>query len=269
MQTIVVVLDSEKLENPDLDIRYELPDKVERYTHNEISDNGYDYLTDTELGIWMETSSAKDNYGKVVAFFEQHMVCGNDLTGTAKVYISEKEAAELEDCTLVYDGEEKIPDEAVRVHNRVEKAGKIILKIAGLITNDDMKVIGQLENRLNNIQDIEEQWECFTETLKECKYVCECDEDVELNGFLKALKENVTVKTNELPVKNNKSDEEDELYEWCEALDEQWEDKGYCMAIYEPESGNEVVFPCSIEKLEEISQWAKEICISIVAVAEY
>lgn len=42
MQTILIVLNSEKLENPDLDIRYNLPDKLERYTHNEISDNGYD-----------------------------------------------------------------------------------------------------------------------------------------------------------------------------------------------------------------------------------
>lgn len=269
MQTILIVLNSEKLENPDLDIRYDLPDKLERYTHNEISDNGYDHLTNTELGIWLETQSAKEHYGKVVEFFEQHMVCGNDLSGTAKVYISEKEAAPLEECILVYDGEEAIPDEAVRVTNRVNKAGKIISKIAGLIANEDADVVGQLESELCDLQEMEEQWECCTSVLKKYKYIFECDEDVELSGFVQFLKESASIKANDLPVKENKFDEENDLYEWCEVLDEMWADAGCCMAIYEMENGNAVVFPCSEEKLEEISELAKEICINVMAVAEY
>lgn len=148
METILIVLNSEKLENPDLDIRYELPDKLEQYTHNELSDNGYDHLTDTELGIWLETKSAKEDYGKVIAFFERHMVCGNDLAGTAKVYISTEDAAPLEECTLVYDGEEKIPDEAIRAANRAQKVGKIILKIAQLITKEDKVVTDALKGTL-------------------------------------------------------------------------------------------------------------------------
>lgn len=112
MQTNLIVIDSKKLENPDLDIRYDLPDKLENYTNNEIYDNGYDYLTNTELGIWLGTKSAKESYGKVVEFIKQHMVCGNDLSATAKVYISEKEAAVLEECVLVYDGEAIFTDEA-------------------------------------------------------------------------------------------------------------------------------------------------------------
>lgn len=269
MQTILIVLDSEKLENPDLDIRYDLPDKLEHYTHNEISDNGYDYLANTELGIWLETQSAKENYGKVVEFFEQHLVCGNDLLGTAKVYISEKEAAPLEECILVYDGEVMISDEVVRVTNRVKKAGKIISKIASLIANDATDVMRQLETELCDLQDIEEQWECFTSTLKKFKYIYECDEDIELSGFLEFLKEAVLIKANDLQVKENKFDADSDLYEWCEVLDELWTDVGYCMAIYEMENGNTVVFPCSEKKLEEISELAKEICINVMAVAEY
>ena len=37
MQTIIVVLNSQKMNNPDLDIRYILPDRIEEYTDN--SDN--------------------------------------------------------------------------------------------------------------------------------------------------------------------------------------------------------------------------------------
>lgn len=107
METILVVLDSKKLDNPDLDIRYELPDKVEEYTNKEICDNGYDYLTNTELGIWLATESAEENYKKVLDYMGENMICGNNLAQTAKIYISDKEAASLEECTLVYDGEEK------------------------------------------------------------------------------------------------------------------------------------------------------------------
>lgn len=269
MQTILIVLDSEKLENPDLDIRYDLPDKLECYTHNEISDNGYDYLNNSELGIWLETQSAKESCSKVVKFFEQHMVCGNDLSATAKVYISEKEAAPLEECILVYDGEAMISDEAVRVANRAKKTGKIILKIASLVTNGEADTIGQLETELCELQNIEEQWECFTSTLKKFKYLYECDEDAELDGFLEFVKASVIIKANDFSMTENKFDADGEVYEWCEVLDELWADTGYCMAIYELENGNEVVFPCNESTLEEISELAKEICINVTAVAEY
>ena len=55
METIIIVLDSKKMTNPDLDIRYTLPDRIEEYTNHQIRDNGYDYLSDTELGLWLET----------------------------------------------------------------------------------------------------------------------------------------------------------------------------------------------------------------------
>ena len=42
MQTIVIVLNAAKMTNPDLDIRYALPDRIQEFTNNEIQDNGYD-----------------------------------------------------------------------------------------------------------------------------------------------------------------------------------------------------------------------------------
>lgn len=55
MQTIIIKLDSRKMINPDLDIRYTLPDRLEKITSGRISDNGYDYISKYELGIWLET----------------------------------------------------------------------------------------------------------------------------------------------------------------------------------------------------------------------
>lgn len=34
METIIIKLDSKKLENPDLDMRYDLPDRIAEYTDN-------------------------------------------------------------------------------------------------------------------------------------------------------------------------------------------------------------------------------------------
>ena len=269
MQTILIVLDSCELENPDLDICYELPDKLEKYTNNEMVDNGYDYLADTEIGIWMQTQSAKEDLKKVVDFFEDHMVCGNDLSSAAKVYISEKEAAMREECTLVYDGTEMVSDESVRESNRLQKIYKTVLKIAGLITDENIEVIKELENSEVMHQDMEEQWETTTEVLIKSKYVCECDEEKERNDFLKMVEETVIVKENKLSIIKNNLDEDGGFLEWCEALEEQWQDMGYCMTVYERENANEVVFPCKVENVEEITELGKELCINIVTVADY
>ncbi len=104
MQTIIIKLDSRKLENPDLDIRYLLPDNLEEYTEQKVMDNGYDYITNDELGIWLSTEDAAVYYPKVIEYIRNHRVCDNDLSHTAEIYISEKDSAELEECQKVYPG---------------------------------------------------------------------------------------------------------------------------------------------------------------------
>lgn len=44
MQTIVILLESGKLINPDLDLRYLIPDRIGELTDGSIQDNGYDYI---------------------------------------------------------------------------------------------------------------------------------------------------------------------------------------------------------------------------------
>ncbi len=60
MQTIIIKLDSEKLINADLDMRYKVPDYIETYTDGVVTDNGYDYVNEsgTELAIWLDTKDA-------------------------------------------------------------------------------------------------------------------------------------------------------------------------------------------------------------------
>ena len=43
MKNLVLTLDPEKLQNPDLDLRYVIPDLLSARSDGNIRDNGYDY----------------------------------------------------------------------------------------------------------------------------------------------------------------------------------------------------------------------------------
>lgn len=102
MQTIVIRLAPAKLKNPDLDLRYVVPDEIEKVTKGAISDNGFDYLPDNSMGIWLETENARDSYPLIVKLFKKKKFMKNDLSKAAEIYISEVECAELDSCTKVY-----------------------------------------------------------------------------------------------------------------------------------------------------------------------
>ena len=80
MQTIIVLLDPTKLKNPDLDLRYNIPDRIEEVSDGSIEDNGYDYIEignrDDILGIWLETESAYENYPVIVKLFKEEKFLG-------------------------------------------------------------------------------------------------------------------------------------------------------------------------------------------------
>ena len=102
MQTIIITLDSRKMDNPDLDIRYILPDCIDEYTEGAVRDNGYDYLDNDVMALWLETEDAAENVEKVIALLESEEILENDLTKAATVYISEEDRAELDQCKKIY-----------------------------------------------------------------------------------------------------------------------------------------------------------------------
>lgn len=105
MQTILITLDSTQMDNPDLDIRYLLPDRIDEYTEGTVRDNGYDYLDNDVMAIWLETEDAAENVEKVISLIESEEILENDLRKAAVVYISEEDSAELEQCKKVYPEE--------------------------------------------------------------------------------------------------------------------------------------------------------------------
>ena len=104
MQTIVVILDSARLENPDLDILYSLPERVEEFSGKAVQDNGYDYLdrAGQKIGIWLKAESAEAWWPKIVELLKSEQFCENDLSKSAFVLISEKESAKIEACRQVW-----------------------------------------------------------------------------------------------------------------------------------------------------------------------
>ena len=107
VQTIIIVLNPGKLENPDLDLCYCIPDRIEEVSNGAIQDNGYDFI-DTEdgqpgplMGIWLKTESAGENWPIIAKIFQNETFKGNDLSAAAEIYISENDTEPLENCTLV------------------------------------------------------------------------------------------------------------------------------------------------------------------------
>lgn len=104
MQTIIVKLSPRKLKNPDLDLRYRIPEYIEKASHGRIMDNGYDYLNDADnsMGIWLKTDSAQECYPMIVELFRKKKILRNDLSEAAEIYISENDTEDIKSCTLVY-----------------------------------------------------------------------------------------------------------------------------------------------------------------------
>lgn len=101
MQSIIIVLDSEKLDNPDLDILTQLPVRVEEVTDDKIYDNGYDYLDDNKIAIWLACKNAKEDVYAVIDILKNEKFSGNDLSKTAEIYWSSEDSADIEESELI------------------------------------------------------------------------------------------------------------------------------------------------------------------------
>lgn len=102
MQTIIVLLDSRKMENPDLDVISLLPVSVEEVTDNKVYDNGFDYINDDVIGVWLETENADEGVKSVIELIKTEKFTDNDLSKTAEILVSVEDCAEIEKCRKVF-----------------------------------------------------------------------------------------------------------------------------------------------------------------------
>lgn len=108
MQTIIILLNPGKLTNPDMDLCYCLPNRIEEVSDSSIQSNGYDFI-DAEfgesgplMGIWLQAENASESWHFVSELLQREKFKGNDLSMSAKIYISENDTDDIENCTLVF-----------------------------------------------------------------------------------------------------------------------------------------------------------------------
>ena len=92
------------MENPDLDIRYTMPDRIEEWSEGAVTDDGYDYVDEDGhiLAVWLETEDAEAWWPKIVELLKEEQFEGNDLSKSAQVLIADEAGAEIDQCRLVW-----------------------------------------------------------------------------------------------------------------------------------------------------------------------
>ena len=104
MQAIVISMDSRKMENPDLDIRYILPDRIEAWSEGAVEDDGYDYVDEDGhiLAVWLQTGDAQAWWPRIVELLKTEKFQGNDLSQSSQVLIANEAGAEWDQCRQVW-----------------------------------------------------------------------------------------------------------------------------------------------------------------------
>lgn len=81
MPTITIRISPRALDNPDADIRYELPDLVVERSEGRMRSDGYDYEDDDVLAIFLATDDLDWAEPFVRQILDAATVLGNQLSG--------------------------------------------------------------------------------------------------------------------------------------------------------------------------------------------
>src|SRR5262245_44089424 len=96
MTTLIVRLDPQLLANPDLDIRYELPDLLAERSGGVIRDDGYDYVGEQPLLVlFLKASELEPALACVLDVIENVRVLDNDLRMAAVVAVEREGVREV------------------------------------------------------------------------------------------------------------------------------------------------------------------------------
>ena len=95
MTSIIIRLKASELENPDLDIRYELPDRIASVSDGRLSDDGYDYGADSdELYLFLKASDPEDVKFAILVV-ENDIVCGNRLENSVVIAVRDESEIQI------------------------------------------------------------------------------------------------------------------------------------------------------------------------------
>ncbi len=91
MGSIAIKLNPSKLNNPDADLRYIIPEKIEELTNNVVTEDGYDYLDDEEnsMVIFLQSDNPQNDVMKVLEILKTEDFLGNQIYDSGIVAIEE------------------------------------------------------------------------------------------------------------------------------------------------------------------------------------
>jgi hypothetical protein len=96
MQTIVLRLEPGRLVNPDLDIRYMLPDLLAERSGGVLADDGYGYVGgDSYMLMFLKTSNIEKGIACVLDVIDTCCVLDNDLRTSIVVAIEQGQEYEV------------------------------------------------------------------------------------------------------------------------------------------------------------------------------
>lgn len=153
-----------------------------------------------------------------------------------------------------------------------------LLKIMECVTDGNKELMKELEECITDttnyykshrevfeergIEEDEEeeliQWITLVDILYRENYVAERDWADEKEDFLYYIGNLNGIKSKGLKIDSDWLDEDGEITEWLEIIDEKWEKEGMAMFAFDIDSDSYVLFPCAIEKFQQLEEWAEE-----------
>ena len=89
MGEIAIKLNPKKLSNPDLDMRYSIPDRIEELSKGRIESIGYDYLEEDVnfIVIYLSSSSPETDVKEIIDILGKEQFCENWVLESAIIGI--------------------------------------------------------------------------------------------------------------------------------------------------------------------------------------
>ena len=97
MGETAIKLNPVDLSNPDTDIQYAIPDRIEKEFGIEVERDAYDYLEDevNSLVMFFSTSSPKENAMKILDLFAQEQICENWVLESASIGLKDTDGYQV------------------------------------------------------------------------------------------------------------------------------------------------------------------------------
>lgn len=85
MPSVLIRLDPGRMENPDTDLRYVVPDRLAEVSGGLLTDGGYDYDEESDaMLIYLSTDNLDAALPFVIELLEKEMIYENRLSDSAK-----------------------------------------------------------------------------------------------------------------------------------------------------------------------------------------